>query len=1711
MLKRNGQVASRDDQLSLFDFARSREQTNLPDAIRTDGRTSLAGVPAEDGSGIGGEGHADGRLVRGAGENHRRNGSADAEIRNGTEIDSATGARSGLGDDSREIHSLAAGREFLSANHYRIRPEDALGRGSLKQKCRHNFAAIELAHTLDAEARDATDDEKRIIVKYVGWGGIPQVFADQSSSEWASERERLKELLTAEEYESARASTLNAHYTSVTVISAIYDAVQRLGFEHGRVLEPALGVGHFFGLMPAEMQARSQLIGVEIDSLSASIARKLYPGADIRTQGFEAAELPHDWFDLAISNIPFGDYKLHDPEFNERNFLIHDYFFAKAIVKVRPGGLVVLITSKGTLDKANSHLRTYLGDKADFLGAIRLPNIAFKQNANTEVTSDIVFLRRLANGGKPSGPVWQNLAEHVNCDGARFRINEYFAAHPHMMLGYMANAGTMYRSSEPALVTDGRDLATALREAITALPEGVYRAAENVSTRVAPQPINAPSDVKENAFTLHDGGIAVRTGTRLTPISNLPDETARRIRGLIKLRAAVREVLRTQLDDLTDEEIVDARRRLNLAYDQFVARFGAINASANRRAFRGDPDLPLLCSLEDYNPDTNRAKKAAIFHERTIQKPRRMVAAESAADALVFSLNEKGRVDLAYMETLLGCRTKQFLPEVKGLVFHNPETEQWETEDQYLSGDVRAKLTTARAAALAQPRYVENVSALEAVQPNDLTASEIDARLGAVWIPPDDVEAFAKSLLDTEGINVSHAATLGTWFVRGDYNARGTVANTTEWGTLRYSALELIQDALNLKTPTVYDRDRKNDTLVINAQETEAARDKLEKIKERFKTWVWEDDERRERLCRKYNDEFNSVRLRVFNGSHLTLPSSSQQIALHPHQKNAVWRIVQSDNTLLAHVVGAGKTYTMVAAAIELKRLGLATKPMFVVPNHMLAQFSSELLTLYPTANILVAGKEDFTANNRARLFGRIATGNWDAVIVTHSSFEKIPVSLNTRRNLIAAQIDEIETAIREERADRGTRLVKELERVKKRLTAKLEALSADGKKDNTLTFEELGIDRLFIDEAQRFKNLFYVTKMTRVAGLPQTASERAFDLFLKVHHIQARNKGGGVVFATGTPISNTMAEMFTMQRYLQMDTLRRNSLQHFDSWAGTFGETVTSMELSPDGSGYRLQSRFARFVNVPELMQQFRQVADVQTGEMLKLPVPKLEQGRAIAISAPSSPELKRFVDQLVRRTEKIKSGRVDPRDDNMLKITTEGRKAALDLRLVLPHVRDNPDSKTNKAVEKIHDTWQQSTPTKGAQLVFCDLSTPQTNGRWFSVYNDVREKLIARGIPTDQIAFAQDATDDASKAMLFKSVREGRVRVLLGSTAKMGEGTNVQTRLVALHHLDAPWRPADIEQREGRILRQGNQNEYVKIYRYVTEGSFDAYMWQTLETKCRFITQVMTGDATMRRAEDVDSTALTYAEVKAIASGNPLVIEKATIDAEVMHLTRLKKQHAESLYQMRYRVRRLNDNGAILEREIANIREDLRTRISTRGDNFAMTVKNETFTDRVKAGRALVFAAAAIKPFESTKAIGSIGGFPISIEKFDERATLLIHGKHSYRANVSDSPAGTVASLEHALDSIEDRLRERETDLAQSRRQIVDLTNQFEQPFEHEKKLAAATKRQQEIIAALDITKNQASVKIDEGADQPIGVVEEKPEQNPQAQNQAAITVGV
>ncbi|MBL9171731.1 MAG: hypothetical protein JNN07_28635, partial [Verrucomicrobiales bacterium] len=1462
-----------------------------------------------------------------------------------------------MGDGAGEIHpapaqrDLAVGHQFprreeppKNLHSYRITEADRFGDGGPKQKFQQNLAAIRTLRTLDAEQRSATDEEKAVMVKYVGWGALPQVF-DPDNTDWHKEQTKLSEFLSDEEHCSARATTLNAHYTAPTIIGAMYQAAERFGFQGGRVLEPACGIGHFVGLMPEDMLRRSSVTGIEIDPLTARIARALYPDSDIRPLPFEQTLLANGYYDLAISNVPFGDYPVHDPKWNNYKLLIHDYFFAASLDRVRPDGLVMFITSRGTMDKLDSTLRELLSQRTELLGAIRLPNDAFKKNAGTEVTTDIVMLRKLRVGEAPTGPAWKATADYTNDLGEAFTINEYFAARPEMMLGRLRLAGRMYRDNEPTLESDGRDLAEALRQAVERLPQNIYQArGQQVAEPSLEQIIPAPYYIKPNAYCLHDGMVCVREETVLRPLNDLPAETRSRIRGLIPVRDAVRDCLRAQLDGSGEERVIETRQQLNLAYDRFTGRFGPINARANQRAFDGDPDLPLLMSLEHYNDETKVATKASIFRERTIQHRQPIETAANAKEALLVTLNERGRVDLDHMAGLLARPAEDFLHDLKGLVFLNPQTSQWETDDQYLSGNVREKLAVADAAAVNDSAFAVNVEALKSVQPADLNATEIDVRLGASWLPQDDVKRFVHELLGVStGVDVGHVHALGTWYVKGDWEVKAATANTTDWGTDRCSCLDLIEDALNLKTPTVYDLDEKKNP-VVNAQGTEAAREKQERIKERFKEWIWADDSRRERLCRLYNDTFNHTRLRTFNGEHLTLPGASQAITLQSHQKAGVWRVLQTPNTLLAHVVGAGKTFTMVSAAMELKRLGLARKPLFAVPNHMLGQFSTELLTLYPGANILVAGKEDFEAANRKKLFSRIATGNWDAIIVTHSGFERIPLSHNTQKRFFEEQLHELEMVKRQHVDSSNRRLVKELEKSKKRLEARLQGLAAEHKKDNMLTFEELGVDRLFVDEAHYFKNLFYVSKMTRIAGLPQTASERAFDMFLKVRHVQSLNGGGGVVFATGTPIANSMAEMFTMQRYLQPDELKKHNLHHFDSWAATFGEPVTAMELSPDGAGYRLNTRFARFINVPELMQMFRQAADVQTAAMLNLPRPKLENEKPTIRNAPTTPELKEFVQSLAARAERLRTGRVDPRVDNMLRVTSEGRKAALDMRLVRPGSLDEPNGKVNLAVENVLRIWTETAEKRCSQLVFCDLSTPKDHG--FSIYRDMADKLQARGVPEREIAFIQDFDSDASKLALFKDVRSGKIRVLFGSTQKMGSGTNVQERLIALHHLDAPWRPADVEQREGRILRQGNKNPVVSVFRYVTEGSFDAYMWQTLETKAKFIAQVMTGDMTIRRVEDLDSSALTYAEVKAIASGNPLVIEKAQVDAELMRLTRLRSAHAEEQYRIRSNLRHLRDEAGTCSERLTNLRLDIAVREDTSGDHFRIELDGQVIT---------------------------------------------------------------------------------------------------------------------------------------------------------------------
>ena len=1593
-----------------------------------------------------------------------------------------------MGDGAREIRPAPTRRIVRrhqdepprNLNSYRISEADRLGDGGPKQKFQQNLRAIETLRALDAEERPATAEEKAVLVKYVGWGAMPQVF-DDYNREWAKERAALQANLSEEEYEHARSTTLNAHYTSPTVIGAMYQAAERFGFNGGRVLEPACGIGHFIGIMPEDMLRRSTVTAVEIDPLTARIAKALYPDADIRAQPFEQTKLADGFYDLAISNIPFGDYTVHDPRWNSLKLPIHDYFFAAALEKVRPGGLVMFITSRGTMDKLDSTLRELLSQRTELLGAIRLPNDAFKRNAGTEVTTDIVMLRKLRPGEAPTGPAWKETASHTNDIGEAFTINEYFAARPEMMIGQLRLTGRMYRDNEPTLEPDGRNLAEALAQAIERMPQGVYQAhAHQIAEPTIEETIPAPDFVKPNAFCLHDGMVCIREENVLRPLNDLPAETRSRIRSMVQVRDAVRDCLRAQVDGSPEERVVETRQQLNITYDRFAARFGPLNLRANQRAFDGDPDLPLLLSLEHYNDETKRATKATIFTERTIHHRQPVESVETPKEALLVALNECGCVDLDRMAGLLNKPVEEFLPDLKGLIFRNPQTNQWETDDQYLSGNVREKLAVADAAAVTDPRFAENVEALKSVQPADLAATEIDVRLGSAWLPPEDVKDFANKLLNIpSGVEVGHIHALGTWHINANWEAKGATANTTDWGTDRYTALELIEDALNLKTPTVYDT--VDEKPVVNAQATEAAREKQERIKERFKEWVWSDDARRERLCRLYNDTFNHTRIRTFNGDHLTLPGASGAIQLHGHQKAGVWRILQTPNTLLAHVVGAGKTFTMVAAAMELKRLGLARKPMFSVPNHMLGQFSTELLTLYPGANILVAGKEDFESKNRKKLFSRIATGNWDAVIVTHSGFERIPLARETQERFFEEQLHELEMIKRQHADSSNRRLVKEIEKAKKRLEAKLQALAAEHKKDNTLTFEELGVDRIFVDEAHYFKNLFYVTKMTRIAGLPQTASERAFDMYLKVRHVQSLNGGGGVVFATGTPIANSMAEMFTMQRYLQPDALKKHNLHHFDSWAATFGEPVTAMELSPDGAGYRLNTRFARFINVPELMQMFRQSADVQTAAMLNLPRPKLDGEKPAIRNAPATEELREFVQELAARAERLKTGRIDPREDNMLKITSEGRKAALDLRLMFPSARDEPQAKVNQAVENIHQIWQATWKERATQLVFCDLSTPKDKG--FSVYRDMAEKLQNLDVPEQEIAFIQDCDSDASKLALFRDVRAGKIRILFGSTQKMGSGTNVQERLIALHHLDAPWRPADVEQREGRILRQGNKNAVVSVFRYVTEGSFDAYMWQTLETKAKFIAQVMSGDMTIRRLEDLDSAALTYAEVKAIASGNPLVIEKAQVDAELMRLTRLRSAHAEEQYRIRSNLRRSHEDAEMFTSRVTNLRQDIIFRQDTSGEKFIIELDGQETNNRGIAGELILRRAEKLKNrFGDDVRIGRFAGFDLFLRpSFNNTVEVVVRGKDSYAARVTDTALGTIRSLEATVQGFEERAVKLDADIADAHKRIKELESKVGTPFEKEEHYQCLCRRQSEIEEQLDLTKNQAPSQVE------------------------------
>ena len=1391
--------------------------------------------------------------------------------------------------------------EMVPAGNFHI-TDDELGQGTPKEKFRANIMAIQLLKKCEDENRNATPEEQEILSRYVGWGGLADAF-DETKAAWETEYLELKTVLTPEEYAAARASTLNAHYTQPIVIESMYQVLENLGFTKGNILEPSMGVGNFFGMLPENLN-QSKLYGVELDSISGRIAKLLYPDANIQIKGFEKTDYPNDFFDVAIGNVPFGAYKVNDRQYDRYNFMIHDYFLAKTIDQLRPGGVAALITTKGTMDKASPEVRKYLAERADLLGAIRLPNTAFKANAGTEVSADILFFQKRESLTKEM-PEWINLDSDVN----GITVNQYFVQHPEMILGEMKEVSGPYGMETTCAPMEGADLELQLQEAVKHI-KGSMAPAVDVETELDEMPESIPADpnVRNYSYTVVDDQVYYRVNSLMNQVK-MPAATAERVKGMVAIRDTVRELIAMQMEEsVTDEEIRKQQEKLNQVYDTYTAKYGVIGSNANKRAFSDDSSYCLLCSLEDLNEDGTLKRKADMFTKRTIKKAVAVTSVETATEALALSLNERAKVDLTYMAQLTGKTEEKITEELVGVIFKNPLTDQWESGDEYLSGNVRDKLNTARTFAESHPEFTPNVRALEAVQPRNLEASEIEVRVGATWIEPSDYQDFMVELLHTpwylaqKEIQVKFSEVNGEWRITGKNadSPRNAFAYAT-YGTERANAYKILEDTLNLKDVRIYDKsvnENGDEIRVLNKKETMLASQKQDAMKAAFKDWIFKDQKRRERLVKVYNERFNSIRPREYDGSHLTFPGMNPEIELRPHQKNAVAHQLYGDNVLLAHVVGAGKTYEMVAAAMESKRLGLSQKNLFVVPNHLTEQWGAEFLQLYPGANILVATKKDFEPANRKKFCARIAMGNYDAIIIGHSQFERIPISDERQEAMLRKQIDDLEMAIQSARyeQDGGHYTVKQIEKTRKTLQTRLEKLNQKEKKDQVVTFEELGVDHLYVDEAHSYKNAFLYTKMRNVAGIAQNEAQKSADMFNKCQYLDEITGGKGITFATGTPISNSMTELYVMQRYLQNSKLQNMGLGLFDSWASTFGEVVTSIELAPEGTGYRAKSRFARFYNSPELMNMFKEIADIKTSDQLKLPVPEAEYETVVL---KPTEQQKEIVESLGERAEVVRNGGVDASVDNMLKITNDGRKLALDQRLVNELLPDNPESKISVCAKKSYEIWKDTAAQKSAQLIFCDLSTPKGDGS-FNVYDDLKQKLMEKGVPEKEIAFIHDANTEAKKTELFGKVKSGQVRFLIGSTAKMGAGTNVQDRLIALHHLDIGWKPSDLEQREGRIIRQGNHNKKVHIFRYVTESTFDSYMWQLIENKQKFISQIMTSKAPVRSCEDVDEAALSYAEVKALATGNPAVKEKMALDVDVAKLKLLKANHMNNQYRL-------------------------------------------------------------------------------------------------------------------------------------------------------------------------------------------------------------------
>ena len=1570
-------------------------------------------------------------------------------------------------------------------HNFRI-TDDAIGVGGAKEKFRNNMAAINLLHELEIENRLATPKEQEVLSRYVGWGGLSMAF-DEHNAAWAEEFKELYASLSPEEYRAAMESTLTAFYTPPVVIKAMYDALDRLGFSQGNILEPSCGTGNFFGLLPESMQ-NSKLHGVEIDSLTGRLAKQLYPKANIAIEGFEKTNLPDDHFDVVLGNVPFGEIRVNDSRYNAQKFLIHDYFFAKALDKVRAGGVVMFITSKGTMDKASPEVRKYIAQRAELLGAIRLPDNTFKANAGTEVTSDVLILQK-RDRVMDIEPDWV----HLDTDENGITMNRYFVEHPEMVLGEIKMESTRFGTFEPVCkARKDIPLSELLSNAVQRINGEIPELDNGVDEISDEQELSVPADpnVRNFSFTLVDGRVYFRENDRMQPAS-VSMTAENRIKGLIQIRDCVRKLIEYQTDDYPEEMIRTEQENLNRLYDVYTAKYGLINSRGNYLAFASDESYFLLCSLEVLDDEGNFKRKADMFTKRTIKPHREVTSVETASEALALSIGEKARVDLPYMEQLTGKTQAELVQDLQGVIFKVPNCEpvSYVAADEYLSGNVRNKLTVAELAAKNDPELAVNVDALKKVIPKDLSAAEISVRLGATWIPQDDIQRFVMELLTPSSyaagrLKVRYTPINGDWFIENKSSDMGNVKADSTYGTKRASAYRIIEDTLNLRDTRIFDYvydEHGNKKAVFNAKETTAAQAKQEAIKQAFQDWIWKDPERRNRLVRYYNDTFNSVRPREYDGSHITFGGISPEITLRPHQVNAIAHILYGGNTLLAHKVGAGKTFEMVAAAQESKWLGLCQKSMFVVPNHLVGQWASEYLRLYPSANILVTTKRDFETGNRKTFCGRIATGDYDAVIIGHSQFEKIPMSIERQREQLEKQLDDIERGIDDVQASKGEQFtVKQLMKTRKAIKTKLEKLNDTKRKDTVIDFEQLGVDRLFIDESHFYKNLYLYTKMRNIGGIAQTEAQKSSDLFMKCRYLDEITGNRGTVFATGTPVSNSMVELYSVQRYLQYDTLAQNGLQHFDSWASTFGETVTALELAPEGTNYRAKTRFAKFYNLPELMQMFREVADIQTADMLKLPVPKVNYHN---IKTKPSEMQTEMVASLAKRAEKVRARLVEPNIDNMLKITNDGRKLALDQRMIDPMLPDDPDSKVNACVDNVYRIWEEHADTKATQLVFCDLSTPKNDGT-FNVYDDMREKLIARGIPAEQICFIHEATTDAQKKELFGKVRSGEVRVLFGSTPKMGAGTNVQDRLIAIHNLDCPWRPSDLEQRQGRIERQGNMFPEVEVYRYVTEQTFDAYLYQLVESKQKFISQIMTSKSPVRSAEDVDEVALSFAEVKMLATGDARFKEKMDLDIQVSKLRVLKQSYLSEHYDLEDRVLKYYPQTIKeYEERIAGYENDaaFAEQHKPQGeDKFCpMTLKGMTYTEKADAGEMLL-AICKDYPMSAPTEIGSYRGFRMEIyyDTVNAHYCMNLCGKAKHKVDLGADALGNLTRIENELSKLPARLEAAKTKKAETIVQLETAKEEIKKPFAFEDELKEKTERLNALNIELNLNEKDTSV---------------------------------